>query len=419
MGKRPSAASRSRLTGIVANRRRLAIVAGAMLGFVASMPVVLAYSTGVFVSAFEQAYGWSRADTALCWSLYMLALFLGSTPAGRLADSLGAGRVATASMAVFGVSLILLPVVVHDLLSLWIAYALVSIAGLGTSPVVILKPVVAAFTARRGLAVAIAVCGAGGGAILVPVVATALIDVGSWRLAYAGFGAVALLVAPVLWLTQRVVPATPVTGRDGPVCQQEPGVSLAEASRLPRFWVLSAIALLTAAGVAGILVHLVPLLGDFGKSPREAAELAALLGVASIAGRIGGGLLLDHISGPVVGVVLIGCCAIGLLLLAVLGAKGAVPGVLLIGCALGSELDLFAYFISRYFGLRAHSAIFGWNYSLMALAGMCSPYLLGVLYDWNGDYEFGLQLLSGIAAAGALLCLALGPYRYGRSPDDR
>ena len=47
-------------------------------------------------------------------------------------------------------------------------------------------------------------------------------------------------------------------------------------------------------GVGGLLVHFVPLLTDLGADSVRAAEIASLLGLASVCGRIGVGETADH-----------------------------------------------------------------------------------------------------------------------------
>jgi MFS family permease len=83
-----------------------------------------------------------------------------------------------------------------------------------------------------------------------------------------------------------------------------------------------------------------------------------------------------------------------------------------LGFAVGSEFDVLAYFVSRYFGLRVHATVFGWTYGMVALGAAIGPVVVGALRDHQGDYVMGFTLSGACLAVAALLCPLLGRYRY-------
>lgn len=85
---------------------------------------------------------------------------------------------------------------------------------------------------------------------------------------------------------------------------------------------------------------------------------------------------------------------------------------LMLGFTVGAEFDLVAYYTSRFFGLRAYSAIFGWQYGMVAFGAAFAPALLGILRDHSGTYGLGFALSSSCLGIAALLCPLLGKYRY-------
>ena len=75
-----------------------------------------------------------------------------------------------------------------------------------------------------------------------------------------------------------------------------------------------------------------------------------------------------------------------------------------IGLLLGAELDMLAFLTARLFGQRAFGAIYGWFYSVYALAFGISPVVIGRLRDSAGDYGLAMNtsiamLLVAVAAA--------------------
>jgi predicted MFS family arabinose efflux permease len=154
------------------------------------------------------------------------------------------------------------------------------------------------------------------------------------------------------------------------------GAAPGDAIRDHRFWTMAAAALLFSPAISAVVIHLQPILTDMGLSPRSIAPCAALLGVGIILGRFLSGSLLDHFYGPVVAMLLFVMPAVGYLMLYSQWLSLAPFAVLIVGMSLGAEGDVFAYFISRYFGLRSYAELFGWIFGVMCLAGGLGPLLI-------------------------------------------
>jgi hypothetical protein len=80
---------------------------------------------------------------------------------------------------------------------------------------------------------------------------------------------------------------------------------------------------------------------------------------------------------------------------------------------MGSEVDIIAFLMSRYFGLRSLGRTIGVAFGAFVLAGGIGPLVMGLSFDRTGSY--GLPLAGFFAAtlvAGALVA-RLGPYRFG------
>jgi hypothetical protein len=93
--------------------------------------------------------------------------------------------------------------------------------------------------------------------------------------------------------------------------------------------------------------------------------------------------------------------------------RAAFVGAFLVGLGLGAEVDLMAYLVSRYIGLRSYGAIFGWIWAVFGLSGGLGAYLMGLGFDKTGSYVVPLSGFFCAAALATLLIVSLGPYRYG------
>ena len=83
---------------------------------------------------------------------------------------------------------------------------------------------------------------------------------------------------------------------------------------------------------------------------------------------------------------------------------------ILIGLAAGAEVDLLAYLVGRYFGLKSYGKIYGVMLSAFALGGGLGPVLTGMAYDAEGNYALALYAGIGVFLAGAILLGMLGKY---------
>jgi predicted MFS family arabinose efflux permease len=293
--------------------------------------------------------------------------------------------------------------------------------GNGTTQMGYSRAVSTWFDKRRGLALALVMAGVGTGAMVFPPIAQALIAGYGWRAAYIVLGSLVLILG--LPLTALFVRERP---RDnaGPRAALD-GMTVAEGLRSRPFWILIATLFLSSISMNGAITHLSPLLTDRGVPAANAALAASLLGFASFVGRLITGFLLDRFFGPRVGFCLCALAAGGILLLARAGSS--LPGMaaaMLIGLGVGAEADLTPYLLTRYFGLRAFSTLYGFTWTAYAIAGAIGPVWMGKAFDATGSYGSLLTLLSAstLGAAGLLLWLpryprawsSLGPAGPGR-----
>ncbi len=382
-------------------RRNPQLLAAAALGLSVGMLSSLFYSMGTFMPVWEAEFGWSRADMSLALTFATVAMFLCGTLAGRLGDRFGAARVGSLSLLTYGALLALLPFSLSDVTQLWAGYVVLAVVGVPSTAIIMIGPITSAFDARRGLAMGIAMTGAGISGFWVPRFVSYLIQWQGWQVAMSGLGAMACLAAPLVWLGFR----GERHGASSAAGAANSGLEFAEALRTHRFWILSVMAIAMSLGVGGLVVHFVPLFSDLGAEPGRAARIASLLGLATIAGRIGVGMLLDRFPANLVTMATLLLASTGSLLLYGFGLQFAPAAVMFVGLAAGAEVDLVAYLCSRHFGTRSYGAIYGLLYSIFVLGYGLSPFFVGLARDNFGNYD--AALLGSMAAVGTAAVLAL------------
>jgi predicted MFS family arabinose efflux permease len=197
-----------------------------------------------------------------------------------------------------------------------------------------------------------------------------------------------------------------------------PGLTGLEALRSVRFWCLAFSFFILSGTTGGVISHLVPLLGDRGLSPETATGMMGIAGIALIAGRLLAGLLVDRIHAPYVALVFFLAPLVGIaVLLSTPGSERAGIGTALVGLGVGAEVDLIAYLLSRYLGMRSFGEIYGYFFSIFMLGAGLGPLAMGVSYDRTGSYKLILLCFTVALALASPPMLRLGAYAYPSLPE--
>jgi MFS family permease len=382
-------------------------------------PIIVA-TFGVFLKPLSREFGWSRAGISLAFALANLAMSGALPLIGRLVDRLGARKVLLSSALLFGLGVMSFYFLTA---SLWHFYALYLLLGVSSGNTPAYSKVISCwFDHKRGSALGLAMAGIGVGGFIIPPLTQALITTVGWRQAYVVLGLLVIgITMPVVGLFLQETPQrmglspngeTVIHTRAAKQCGQEEGLSFYETWHTGTFWLMVGAFFLQSVGFHGYYLHLVPLLTDRGVSAQSAALVLSLGAVGATLGRVGGGYLLDRFFAPYVAVCFFCGSALGIFLL----WSGAVGGLAFVaaflgGLGVGAEMDIIAYMVSRYFGLRAFGEIYGYVFAAFTLGGVIGPPLMGIGFDSTGSYSpvLGGFVVTTLMAAG--LITQLGPYR--------
>jgi cyanate permease len=173
-----------------------------------------------------------------------------------------------------------------------------------------------------------------------------------------------------------------------------------------RYWRLLVAFFLISVVVGGLIVSLPPMLADRGIPLADAGRALGLLGFAIIAGRLTIGWLVDRFPARVVAPVYVLLPALSCTLLA--QGVAVTPSILLIGLSAGAEVDLLAYLMSRYFGMRHYSKIYGWALSAFSAGAGMGPIFAGRVHDLTGTYVAALYSFAVMVVVAAGLIGTLG-----------
>lgn len=377
----------SDVTHINEIRRGWPLILGCAIGIGIGI-MALPYSTaGLFISALEQEYGWTRTEISLGPTILLAIVALVSPAVGWLADRISPLVIITVSMTAVAGAFGLLSQMGPVVTEYYMICAGMALLGAGASTVVFARIVCTNFFQRRGLALGLVMAGNGVTAMLSPIVIGPIISNYGWRTGYLAIAIVILIGTPFIILLLR---SRASTEQSQPTVPMQDGICFSSALAMWHFWVMSGAFLLGTLATTGMVVHLVPFLTDSGVTMARAAATASAVGAGLIGGRLLTGWLMDRFVANRVGAVMMAVSALGLLLLA-LGDKAMAPlGAVAIGLCIGAELDVIGYLTGRYFGMGAFGRIYGALYMFCAAGTALSPIFYGLSIDLTGAYTAGL-----------------------------
>jgi len=384
------------------------VVLAACLGVMAGFGSLFVYTFSVFVKPLAAEFGWSREAISSGFAIAALTLGLCSPLLGRWIDRLGPRRIILICMTLYGCAIASLSLLRSGLWQFYVTCFVLGAVGNGAAHLAYSRSISTWFQRRLGMALAFVMVGAGLGAMILPIVAQSIISRSGWRVAYASLGGLALLLGlPLSW---RYIRERTVIGRDSAAVDHS-GMTWPQGLRSFAFWIITTILFVSSISMNGAITHLSALLTDRGLTSGSAALCASILGGSSLLGRIVVGWLLDRFFGPRVAFVINLITALGIFLLA--RANSFPAGCLaaaLIGIGAGGEAAITPYLLTRYFGLRSFSTLYGLTWTFYAAAGAIGPVILGRAFDATGSYSSLLVLLAAVLGLAAAMNLFLPSY---------
>ena len=405
-----------------------------IIGSACGIMAITFYTQSLFVGPVTESFGWGRGQFLLSYTILMLAGVITAPFVGSLIERTGPTKLAVFSLIGHAVGYCLLALTPGSLIAWYGTFAFLAVASAGTLPVTWMYVIHKWFSAHRGKAIGFTMAGTGAVAFVAPPLVEGAISTFGWRGAYAVTGLVPLIVSlPIVanflrlpGTAKRAAPPSSSVGdlttthrRDrAPIREGAPepiwGYSRAEALKSYKFWALGFALMLMGLAVAGLLPNFVSVLTDKGMPRGEAAQIAAVIGVAVLAGRILAGFLVDRFWAPAVaaGFILMPIVSISVLILLPMTSTTATVAAFTLGLALGAEIDLLAYVTGRYFGAKHFGPVFSLILVFFMLAAGLAPAAYGVIFDVTGSY-------SGILTASiVMLAVCVGLFlSLGRYPD--
>jgi MFS family permease len=382
-----------------------------MFGY--SVSIIHIYGIFPYIVPVTTEFGWSRAEFTGAFTLAILFQALGAVPLGMLVDRFGSRRLGLAGVVMLCAAFTLLGTASGGLGNWYLLWGLVTLVALPVQATVWTSAVASRFTASRGMALAVTLCGASVAQFVFPPLATWLIGEFGWRDAFIWHGLIWLaIVLPFVFLYFRGA-----YDHGLPRAPDKPGkpdsATFTEGLRSTVYLRLFFASLAFTFTVIALNFQFMPILSDWGIAPGRAAWLASLTGLASIAGRLGTGWLIDRFRASRVGSVIFMLPVVAVLLLLFGREIAATPATvaILLGLTLGAEVDVIVYLTTRFFGLRSFGALYGGLLAALSIGTAVGPLVASTVFDVTRSYDafFWLAIALLLASSTALFSLPRPP----------
>jgi MFS family permease len=349
---------------------------------------------GVFLPVLANEFGWSRGAISVAPSLNLIIGGLIAFVIGAASDRWGPRLILTTSAVLAGALFAL----ASRIDALWHLYLVLGVLqGVAMSSVYLVPTTTVSrwFVERRGLALGILLAGLNLAFVTGPRLSAFLIERFGWRTTYLVLGALVWVLAiPGSLLTR--FPPEPARSDSHDRSEASAGVTLGEALKDRRLWLLVTAWMLLGFNQMMMSIHLVSFVKDQGVTLERAALALTVLGTGTIVGRILVGIASDRMgTKPMFWFCL--TIQITSLLAIVAGPSLSVLNLLLFGFGLsaaGSDTTVVKGAVET-FGVRAIGAVMGVLSLGWRFGAALGPTTAGFIYDATGTYVLAFALAAG------------------------
>ncbi|WP_056372874.1 MULTISPECIES: MFS transporter [unclassified Sphingopyxis] len=368
------------------------------------------YSQGVFLTPIAEDLGWSRSRVSSGFLIGSVLAVIAGPLVGTMIDRWGCRPIALTGFLIYAMGLGSLSWT-ETSFAAWIgAWLLIALGAVLLKPTVWTAAVVSRFERSRGLALAATLSGLSISTALTPLIANELLEAHGWRAAFQGLAAIIVCLAlPMVLIFFKDPPrATPPAASVHDLRLSRLGGLQYMKSRSYFQLLLSSV--LIGIPIAALLMHHVPILVSLHIPKLQAVQIASLIGVGSLVGRLMMGQMLDRFKSTLVAASAFSLPAFPILGLIWFGDSAVMASLcaLLIGFSVGAEIDILAFLVSRRFPAQFYGLLFGTISGTITFAVASGNFLGSAVFDLTGSYSL-LLILAIPSFLASALCILLLP----------
>ena len=389
----------------VPNRRLIAAA-----GVVMQIALGAVYAWSVFRIPLTRAYGWTIPQVTLAFTIAIFVLGFAAFGGGQWMRQAGPRRVALAAGVLYGLGVFLTSFAANRLWWLYLSYGLLAGIGLGLGYIVPVATLVKWFPDRRGMISGIAVAGFGAGALLTAPVATRLIaQVGAMKtFAILGAAYFVAVTAAACFMQNPPDGYHPPGWAPNAIEQKQRSLksyTLQEALGTWQWYGLWMLLFLNVTAGIAIISQAAPMVQEMtGVTAAGAAGMVGIISIANGAGRFIWASLSDLIGRRWVFLMMFVVQAV---MFAMLPSVRSFPVFTVMACVIllcyGGGFGTMPAFAADYFGAENVGSIYGLMLTAWGFAGVLGPTLIATLRQRTGQYDEALYMIAGLMLISAVI----------------
>lgn len=379
------------------------------------------YAWSVFRTPLVDAFGWSISEVTLTFTIAIFVVGFATFGGGIWMRHSSPRVVALAAGVLYGAG-IFLASFTDGLLWLYFSYGLLGGIGLGLGYIVPVATLVKWFPDKRGMITGLAVAGFGAGALITAPIATRLIETMGVLSTFGVLGLIYLVMICGAALFMQDPPAGyKPPGWEPPTTAGSSYGTSYTLERALRSWqwygLWTLLFLNTTAGIA-IISQAAPMAQEITNvSAAVAAATVGLISIANGVGRLFWAWLSDFVGRRVVFLMMFLLQAVVFWLLPSAGTLTtfAVLALIILLCY-GGGFGTMPAFAADYFGTEHVGSIYGLMLTAWSAAGVLGPTLIASLRESTGSYNQAMYVIAGLMLVSAAIPLFVRPPVHDTSP---
>jgi len=383
----------------ISRRGQIQVAATSFFALFAIVGLAL-YGLPYYYDYMVHDFGWTRTQVTSGNALSKLVVGpLFGFFAGWIVDRFGPRRLMLVGIAMAGVALIGL----GNMNALWMFYFFYLLNALGyvcAGPLPNQVLLTRWFDKSRGKAMGFAYLGIGIGGFLVFQISKVLVPAVGWHKALTILGVLIIVIASPLVFFIKESP-NPVASS---VKAATPTTPMTWAFKSPLFYLLAIGSMCSIGAVGGANQHLKLFMTlDLRFTDGQAANVASLVLISSLIGRLLMGWLADHLPKKYVMMIIYLLVAGGISLLFFAKTPGVIYlFAIVFGIGLGGDYMIIPLMAAELFGVKIMGRLMGIVLTADGVAEALAPLLVARLRDKTSSYVIGFTVLVGLALIGSV-----------------
>jgi MFS transporter, OFA family, oxalate/formate antiporter len=390
----------------------------ALAGVIMQIAFGAVYAWSVFRIPLTKNFGWTITQVTFTFTLSILMLGFASFVGGLWMRKVGPRKVAITAGFFYGAGVFLSSFSGGHLWWLYFAYGFLGGIGLGLGYIVPVATLVKWFPDKRGMITGLAVAGFGAGALITAPIATRLISTVGVLKTFAVLGIVYFIAVTVSALFMKDPPHgyVPAGWTPSPAQQRQrtaQDFTLRQALHTWQWYALWALLFLNTSAGISIISQAAPMAQEItGVSAATAAGMVGIISIANGAGRFLWAWFSDLIGRRWVflAMFLIQAAVFRAMPHATAFSTFTTLAFIILLCY-GGGFGTMPAFTADYFGTENVGSIYGLILTAWGFAGVLGPTLIANIRQRTGVYSEALVVISYIVLVAAIIPLIMRPPR--------